>query len=197
MLVFSVYGETLDRAQGVAQTLKTALTKSSAFIFFPQSLSPRRLNNSEGSPGVRQSRRTALYCGRGVVHPRTRRFSGSRRAPHSVIKSRARTAGFGYDETNPIPADGNWYRRRLRCPNGHPFWYHRLGSCGPGPDGHIVDRLHLLCFCMESEVSLYFDMYHKGHSSSIPEGLSCEDAPLGRGMTSGRLVGFPKGLQDG
>ena len=33
---------------------------------------------------------------------------------------------------------------------------------------------HLLCFGRESEVVLYFDMYHKGSSALVPEGLSFE-----------------------
>jgi hypothetical protein len=103
---------------------------------------------------------------------------------------------FGYDRSNPIPADGNLYCRRLRCPSGHPFWYHRVGSVGPGPDGHIVDRLHLVCFGRESEVILYFDMYHDGASSLVPDGLGWENGPAGRGTTAGMVDGFPDGLQD-
>ncbi len=103
---------------------------------------------------------------------------------------------FGYERSNPIPADGNWYCRRLRCPSGHPYWYQRFGSCGHGPDGHIVDHLHLLCFGRESEITLYFDMYHRGNSSSVPDGLSWEDAPAGRGTTRGLVDNFPEGLDD-
>jgi hypothetical protein len=102
----------------------------------------------------------------------------------------------GYELSNPIPVDGNWYCRRLRCPNGHPFWYHRLGSVGRGPDSHIVDRVHLLCFGRESEVILYFDMYHEEFTSLAPEGLTLEYEPAGKGTTSGRVPDFPEGLQD-
>ena len=103
---------------------------------------------------------------------------------------------FGYEAINPIPVDGDWYCRRLRCPNGHPFWYHRLGSVWPGPDGHILDHMHLLCFGREYEVSLYFDMYHEEYTSRAPEGLTLEYEPAGKGTTSGRVPDFPEGLQD-
>src|SRR5262245_18000445 len=84
------------------------------------------------------------------------------------------TGEFGYERTNPIPADGNWYCRRLRCPAGHPYWYHRLGSVGRGPDHHIVDLIELQCFGRESRIELFFDMYHNGRSSLVPNGLTLE-----------------------
>jgi tetratricopeptide (TPR) repeat protein len=100
---------------------------------------------------------------------------------------------FGFDESNPIPADGNWYCQRLRCPNGHPYWYHRPGSVGFGPDGHMVDSLELQCFGGESRINLFFDMYHKGASSLVPEGLILGLAE-GIGTTKGIIPNFPKGL---
>lgn len=102
---------------------------------------------------------------------------------------------FGYQMSNPIPADGNWYCRRLRCPNGHPFWYHRQGSVGSGPDRHIMDRMELLCFGGEHHVILYFDMYHPGASSKVPDGLTVGE-PLGRGETRGFVPGFPQNLPE-
>lgn len=102
---------------------------------------------------------------------------------------------FGYQRTNPIPADGNWYCRRLRCPRGHPYWYHRLGSLGPGPDGHIVDAVELLCFGGESHIELFFDMYHAGASSMVPSGLAIA-GEAGRGSTQGRALLFPEGLDE-
>lgn len=105
------------------------------------------------------------------------------------------TGEFGYEGTNPIPADGSWYCRRLRCPAGHPYWYHRLGSVGAGPDEHMVDRVELKCFGGESHLELYFDMYHVGPSSRIPKGLSI-GTEAGLGSTSGRAVPFPEGLAE-
>ena len=102
---------------------------------------------------------------------------------------------FGYERTNPIPADGNWYCRRLRCPAGHPYWYHRLGSVGPGPDHHMVDRVELQCFGGESRVELFFDMYHVEPSSFVPQGLSMGTV-AGLGSTRGRVMPFPEGLDE-
>lgn len=97
---------------------------------------------------------------------------------------------FGFDKTNPIPADGNWYCKRLRCPSGHPYYYHRLGSVGHGPDGHIVDCMELICFGRESRVKLFFDMYHHGPSTFVPHGLGF-GAPEGAGTTQGEVADFP------
>ena len=102
---------------------------------------------------------------------------------------------FGYDRSNPIPGDGDWYCRRLRCPDGHPYWYHRLGSVGPGPDRHIVDHIELQCFAGESRIQLFFDMYHLGPSSMVPTHLSI-GPQAGLGSTSGLAIPFPEGLDD-
>lgn len=102
---------------------------------------------------------------------------------------------FGYEVTNPIPAQGNWYCRRLRCPAGHPYWYHRLGSVGQGPDGHIIDRVELLCLARESRIELFFDMYHTGQSAAVPRDLSM-GIEAGRGSTRGLAVPFPDGLEE-
>ena len=100
---------------------------------------------------------------------------------------------FGYDMSNPIPADGKWYCELLRCPKGHPYWFHRLGSVGWGPDRHMLDHMELLCFGRESHIGLYFDMYHFGSSPQVPEGLSF-GSPEGKGTRRGRLLNFPEGL---
>lgn len=97
---------------------------------------------------------------------------------------------FGFDRTNPIPTDGNWYCKRLRCPRDHPYYYHRLGSVGSGPDGHILDCMQLICFGRESRVELFFDMYHHGASTFIPGGLEF-GAPEGAGTTQGMVSDFP------
>ena len=95
------------------------------------------------------------------------------------------SGAFGYDPTNPVPGDANWYCPRLRCPDGHPYRYHRAGSTGAGPDGHIMDLMELRCAGGESNIVLYFDMYHAGASSLVPEGLSLSAKPLGYGTTRG------------
>lgn len=103
---------------------------------------------------------------------------------------------FGYEPTNPIPVDGNWYCRRLRCPAGHPYWFHRLGNIGRGPDGHIVDQIEAQCFGGESRIHLFFDMYHTAPCSMVPDGLSM-GSEAGRGSTRGRVTPFPEGLFEG
>ncbi len=193
MLLFKVYDETIEQAQAVAATIKAALHGAPTSSFVAPVMA---------TPEVKQAHGISRYPA--IVKDGVLLWEGSRPSEETILQwiedihaQRDQVTGaygrFGYDASNPIPADGNWYCRRLRCPSGHPFWYHRLGSCGTGPDGHIVDHVQLVCFGRESDVFLYFDMYHKGHSSLVPDGLSWEGSPAGRGMTSGRVLDFPKG----
>lgn len=100
------------------------------------------------------------------------------------------TGRFGYDRSNPIVGNASGYCRRLRCPSGHPFWFHRLGSVGSGPDQHIVDGIGLLCFGREYQTTLFFDMYHSGIPSQTPEGLSLGTTD-GKGSAHHGYVDFP------
>jgi hypothetical protein len=93
---------------------------------------------------------------------------------------------FGFEKTNPIPvADPKGedeYLSRLRCPCGEPFFFHRAGNGGPGPDGHIVDIFELICRKKAHRYTLFLDMYHVTPSTKPPGGLSLS-TPEGVGMT--------------
>ena len=78
-------------------------------------------------------------------------------------------ATFGYTKENPIKMGGadlsegiagsKYYLRSLRDKNNKPFTVSRIGSVGPGEDGHIIDLYQLI----DSEGTthkLYFDVYH-------------------------------------
>ena len=65
---------------------------------------------------------------------------------------------------------------------------------GPGSDHHTVDHVELQCFG-ESRVALFFDMYHVGPSSLVPQGLSM-GTEAGLGSTRGRVMPFPEGLDE-
>jgi hypothetical protein len=196
MLIFNVYGETVEEAREVAAMVQELLDAEPGSAYAVPSI-------------ITQEVRCALGISRypAIVKNRVILWEGSSPSKAMVLQwikdnysqcdeISGAQGSFGYDKSNPIPADGNWYCRRLRCPSGHPYWYQRLGSCGWASDGHIVDHVHLLCFGRESEVFLYFDMYHKGASSLVPEGLLWEDAPSGRGTTSGMVDHFPEGLYE-
>lgn len=103
---------------------------------------------------------------------------------------------FGYDKTNPIPVfmqDGEInYLARLMCECGKPFVFHRNCSCGPGPDGDIVDKYELVCMKRVHQITLYMDMYHFGSSTLVPEGLKLGE-PKGIGRAS-RVSDFPESL---
>ncbi|MCX5884423.1 MAG: hypothetical protein NT096_00670 [Proteobacteria bacterium] len=95
---------------------------------------------------------------------------------------------FGLVKSNPIPVawgpSGEYgYLSRLRCPCSEPFFFHRVGSCGPGPDGHVVDLFELICRQHVHRYRLYLDMYHSVLSTKAPEGLQLS-SPEGVGTTS-------------
>jgi len=86
---------------------------------------------------------------------------------------------FGYEKSNPIPVhnpNGEMaYLRILRCQCGEAFDFSRVGSCGPSPDGHLVDEFELVCKTGTHKITLYMDMYHLGPSSLVPKGLKKTD----------------------
>lgn len=98
---------------------------------------------------------------------------------------------FGHDLSNPIPVclqQGELeYLACLRCGCGEPFMFYRSGSCGDGPDGHVVDRYELVCRLSVHEATLYLDMYHKGPSSRVPDGMT-------KGPAEG--IGLPYHIND-
>ncbi len=104
---------------------------------------------------------------------------------------------FGLAQSNPIPCfepqGERSYCSKLLCPHGHSFWFHRLGSDGEGPDGHVVDMIEMLCFAGETRIVLYFDMYHHGVSRLVPKDLGV-GANLSTGDVNGWYDGFPESL---
>ena len=86
------------------------------------------------------------------------------------------TGRFGYDRTNPVPVSFVWgeqaYLETLRCGCGAGFAFERIGSVGPGPDGHILDLYELVCENGVHCASLFFDMYHRETTALIPEGMT-------------------------
>ncbi|MFZ5984910.1 MAG: hypothetical protein ACOYXN_11140 [Acidobacteriota bacterium] len=104
---------------------------------------------------------------------------------------------FGYEDTSPIPVcrkKGELdYLERLRCSCGKPFFFHRAGSCGSGPDGHILDAYELACQDRHFDTTLFFDMYHAGPSARLPEGLT-QGEPAGVGVAY-RVERFPEDLE--
>jgi hypothetical protein len=106
---------------------------------------------------------------------------------------------YGYVPQHPIlcwdPFGERMFLSALRCPNGHRFAYHRIGSLsGHCPDlethkwpfersepGTLcpVDKYSLECHGGEHRCHLYFDMYH--------EGFLLQPAPCGLRLTQVEL----------
>jgi len=93
-------------------------------------------------------------------------------------------ASFGYTKENPIKMGGadlsegitgsKYYLRSLRDKNNKPFTFNRIGSVGPGEDGHIID-LYQLIDSEGATYKLYFDVYHPEihpKEAKTPKGMS-------------------------
>lgn len=136
----------------------------------------------------------AEQASRSIASPLAQRLTGGVRDVVDGAFGR-----FGYDPTNPIPSFEEpgqaYYCSCLRCPRGHPFWFQRQGSVGPGPDGHVVDIFELLCFGKETHIQLYFDFYHRFGTARVPEGLSLANAE-GRGSAKAIAGTFPENVND-
>lgn len=69
-------------------------------------------------------------------------------------------------KTNPVRCDDpkgeRQYLNRLRCPNGKPPKYSRIGSFGFGPYGNILDGYRVECEGRDEAV-VFMDMYHEGY----------------------------------
>jgi hypothetical protein len=69
-------------------------------------------------------------------------------------------------KTNPVrcedPKGERQYLNRLRCSDGKPPTYSRIGSFGVGPYGNILDGYTLKCEDRD-EVTIFMDMYHEGY----------------------------------
>lgn len=194
MLIFTVYDDTKKHAEAVAAMLQSALDQSPASSFVTASVATTEIKRARGISHCPAILKNGVVLWEGSCPSEAQVLQWMEESSAQRDQVEGASGQFGLQESNPIPADGNWYCRRLRCPSGHPFFYQRLGSVGTAPDGHIIDRLHLLCFGRESELVLYFDMYHKGASTLAPEGLLLDTEPSGRGTTSGILAEFPESL---
>lgn len=72
---------------------------------------------------------------------------------------------------NPVrvnmPAGEHMYLRRLRCKNGAPPVYFRVGSFGEGVFGNIIDGYDVKCEGSEPAQSMiYMDMYFPAHNET-------------------------------
>jgi hypothetical protein len=69
-------------------------------------------------------------------------------------------------KTNPVRCEGpkgeRQYLDRLRCSDGKPPKYSRIGSFGLGPYGNILDGYRVKCEDRD-EATIFMDMYHEGH----------------------------------
>ena len=82
---------------------------------------------------------------------------------------------------NPVrcfmPGGEREYLRRLRCSDGKPPTFRRVGSFGPGPHGNIIDGYNVQCADPPVRM-VHMDMYHKDHVELAPvPGFKIDNTP--------------------
>lgn len=93
------------------------------------------------------------------------------------VEARARVHPLGAEQ-NPIrahmPGGQRAYLSRLRCSNGQPPQFARIGNFGVGVYGNIIDGYDVVCTGGEpARSTLFLDMYHPGHvERSAPPGFT-------------------------
>lgn len=73
--------------------------------------------------------------------------------------------------SNPVrahaPAGEREYLRRLRCADGQPPKFERVGNLGKGPYGNVVDGYTVECPGAVPR-AVVMDMYHQGYREAAP-----------------------------
>lgn len=96
-----------------------------------------------------------------------------------IEKAQAHPLG---SKENPVRADmpggQRAYLNRLRCANGQPPAFVRVGNFGRGPYERIIDGYEVTCKGSTPEKAMIFiDMYHPGHKElAAVEGFTIEPA---------------------
>lgn len=106
---------------------------------------------------------------------------GGGRLKGAALEAAIRTASghpLGSRE-NPVRVnrpEGQWaYLGRLRCTDGAPPAYERVGNFGPGVFGSIIDGYQVVCGgeAGPREALIYMDMYHPDYvETSAPPGFT-------------------------
>lgn len=118
-------------------------------------------------------------------------FSGGRMQGPSLQKAIAEAAKHPLgSQRNPIrvnmPPGQREYLSRLRCSDGKPPLFERVGNFGAGVFGSIIDGYRVVCPTGQPRESLIFmDMYHPTHTETqAPPGFTIvsPDAPRGQAV---------------
>lgn len=82
-------------------------------------------------------------------------------------------------KTNPVRCKGprgeRAYLNRLRCGDGKPPEYRRMGSYGKGPYGNILDGYSVSCEGKDA-VTVFMDMYHEHVEEKAVPGFTIVDS---------------------
>lgn len=109
---------------------------------------------------------------------------------------------FGRAPSNPIPVNASYgevtYLSRLRVKEtGQPVAFHRLGSFG---SNHVcdnpVDGFEIISLDGTFRDKLYFDMYHDGQSSKVPEGYTMVEELAYLTGVANSVKDFPNGIYE-
>lgn len=76
-------------------------------------------------------------------------------------------------QANPVKADmppgEQAYLRRLRCSDGQPPIFSRIGSFNIQHSSHVVDGFDVTCASGQpAQTTIFMDMYHRGYVETQP-----------------------------
>ena len=75
-----------------------------------------------------------------------------------------------------MPAGEREYLDRLVGPGDEEVTYERLGNCGEGPSGNVIDGYAVTYAGKDKPTLVHMDMYHSGHKETSPiDGFKIKD----------------------
>ena len=103
----------------------------------------------------------------------------------------------GYRPDDPLCSPTLEELQKLRCPDGHPYAFHRLGSRAIGLPLPVADALELRCYGGHDRRIIYSSLYERSLwervAPPVPEGLK-RGEPFGNGDIHRRHLDFPRSL---
>jgi hypothetical protein len=104
----------------------------------------------------------------------------------------------GYHPDDPLHSPTVEELQRLRCPDGHPYVFHRIGSRPTGVPSPVADAIELRCYGGHDRRIIYISLYERSLwervAPPLPEGLK-RGEPSGIGDIHRRHIDFPRSLR--
>lgn len=122
MLIFIVYDETIEQAQAVAASFKSALSKAPASSFVGSSVATPEIKGARGISRCPAVVKNGVVLWEGSCPSEAQALQWVEESSAQRNQVEGASGQFGYQESNPIPADGNWSAVGFVAPADIPFF---------------------------------------------------------------------------